>query len=217
MNCVRCKAPSDTKTCTLCKAKANKTRKTPLCTHFVKRNTCVICNPKGYIDFILSKLLVSCKITDTKKGHLYNLDLEWCYKMYTLQNHCCYHCNTFLSITCGSKNKDQISIDRVDNSKGHCKGNVVLACLGCNLVKRDKAFSDFNSKEDKVLKPDQNIEALKNVSRCLLKTISDSSITEGYSFIIENEGVNEEILKHIITVLENKTHIEKPGLLSWLW
>lgn len=38
------------------------------------------------------------------------------------QYHSCYHCGNSLLLTSGDKDKGQVSIDRVDNDKGHIKG-----------------------------------------------------------------------------------------------
>lgn len=174
--CIRCKLKSDTKVCFSCKEKANITRNIPWCKDNIKRNTCPTCDPKGYIDYIFNFLMNNCKITDSKKdGHIFDLDLPWCYKMLEAQSGLCYHCSVFMSISKGSKDRTQISIDRVDNSQGHCKGNVVLTCLGCNLVKRDKAFKDFGSDENKVVKKDSRFDS---ESYEVLKAIEEEKLAK---------------------------------------
>lgn len=49
----------------------------------------------------------------------------------------CHYCKCNLNITSNIKrDKQQWTLDRIDNSIGHFKDNVVIACLECNLNRR---------------------------------------------------------------------------------
>ena len=51
------------------------------------------------------------------------------------------------------RDNKQWSLDRIDNSIGHNKDNVVISCLGCNLKRRTMKKEDFEySKNLKVIK-----------------------------------------------------------------
>ena len=41
---------------------------------------------------------------------------------------------------CGETEKIQLSIDRIDNKRGHLQDNVVPACVRCNIVRRDMPY-----------------------------------------------------------------------------
>jgi hypothetical protein len=46
---------------------------------------------------------------------------------------CCTHCGAGMKLLDYAKgDRQQMTLDRVDNAGGHTRGNVVVACLGCN-------------------------------------------------------------------------------------
>jgi hypothetical protein len=49
----------------------------------------------------------------------------------------------------------QWTLDRIDNKKGHNEGNVIIACLQCNLKRRCTAKDAFMfTKNMKIIKQD---------------------------------------------------------------
>lgn len=70
-----------------------------------------------------SKLLSSYRLRDWKHNMEFDLDKDWFIKN-ILNKPCIY---------CGSTNK--IGADRIDNSKGHIKDNVVPCCYVCNVTR----------------------------------------------------------------------------------
>lgn len=88
-------------------------------------------------------LLNSCKLSDRRKGRDFDLDEDWVKLMLDDQLGNCFICGCTLLLTNGSRLKNQVSIDRVDNKLGHLKGNVILSCLGCNYIKGDRLFEDY--------------------------------------------------------------------------
>jgi len=56
----------------------------------------------------------------------------------------CYYCHTdFLMLYKNKRDPLQWSVDRIDNSKAHCEGNVVISCLQCNLKRRTRECKEF--------------------------------------------------------------------------
>lgn len=56
----------------------------------------------------------------------------------------CFYCNCDVNIiysTCRQKN--QWTLDRIDNTLGHNNDNVLIACLDCNLKRRDMDKDKF--------------------------------------------------------------------------
>jgi len=43
-------------------------------------------------------------------------------------------------------------IDRIDNSKGYIKGNIVTCCKSCNWMKQDMTFDEFKNKINRIFK-----------------------------------------------------------------
>ena len=70
----------------------------------------------------------SYKAIDKRKGHAFDLDLQW-YDDNIHQRPCHY---------CGDEG--MVGCDRIDNSRGHSKDNVVPCCLDCNTA-RSHRFS----------------------------------------------------------------------------
>ena len=56
----------------------------------------------------------------------------------------CFYCNCDVNIiysTCRQKN--QWTLDRIDNTLGHNTDNVLISCLDCNLKRRDMDKDKF--------------------------------------------------------------------------
>lgn len=74
-----------------------------------------------------------------------DIDLEWVYTQLDLQQGKCYWTGITLELTNGSKDLRQVSLDRIDSSIGYTPGNVVLACLGVNLMRSTASLADTHS------------------------------------------------------------------------
>ena len=72
-----------------------------------------------------------------------NLDIEYIMDLLIQQGGCCIYCDIKMTHKVG--NLRAISIDRIDSTKGHVRGNVQLTCQFDNLGKRDKL--DFEVRE----------------------------------------------------------------------
>jgi len=69
---------------------------------------------------------------DRKLGRSFDLDLNFVNEQ--ISKGCTY---------CGEKNIAALGLDRVDNTKGHVKSNVVPCCTTCNFVRRDMPVEAF--------------------------------------------------------------------------
>jgi len=56
----------------------------------------------------------------------------------------CHYCNEYMNVIYEIvRMNKQWSLDRIDNNQGHNNGNLVIACLGCNLKRRRVNKDDF--------------------------------------------------------------------------
>jgi hypothetical protein len=105
-------------------------------------------------------LVNCCRGHDRRDNRYFNLDIKWIDKLLENQEWHCFHCNKYLLLENGKKDEDQVSIDRVDNSLGHIKGNVVLSCLSCNLRRGSKYINTFTpDPKYTILKDDEESES----------------------------------------------------------
>lgn len=78
--------------------------------------------------------LVGYKCQDHSKGQLPGFDLKVYYILQlceTQKNHCAA-CDGLMLWSYQPDDIQQFSTDQLDNSKGHCTGNIRLTCLECN-------------------------------------------------------------------------------------
>jgi len=65
----------------------------------------------------------------------------------------CLYCQKPVLLKYSSRANDQWTLDRIDNRMGHNDGNVVIACLACNLQRRNRSLEKFKfSKQLKLVK-----------------------------------------------------------------
>ena len=73
----------------------------------------------------------------------------------TCQLVCCYCSEKMYILYENVRENDQWTLDRIDNDKGHNQGNVVIACLQCNLKRRKTSKDAFMfTKNMKIIKQD---------------------------------------------------------------
>ena len=65
----------------------------------------------------------------------------------------CYYCrsNVIINYT-HVREPNQWTLDRIDNNKGHINDNVIIACLKCNLERRNKSSNGFKFAKQLVIK-----------------------------------------------------------------
>lgn len=54
----------------------------------------------------------------------------------------CTYCGDVMG-PAGKRNMKQWTLDRIDNRFGHNSGNVVVACLACNLQRKNRSMAAF--------------------------------------------------------------------------
>ena len=68
----------------------------------------------------------------------------------------CYYCSSQLYLLYSNvREKKQWTLDRIDNSKGHNKDNVLIACLECNLKRRNQNKTAFLFTKNMVITRDE--------------------------------------------------------------
>jgi hypothetical protein len=93
-------------------------------------------------EFFVRAGLSVLKRYDLKHDREYNIDLPYLLELLKLQNYKC--AVTGISLTHQNGDLRAISIDRIDSSKGHIKGNIQLVCQFYNMGKGNK--SDFEAR-----------------------------------------------------------------------
>jgi hypothetical protein len=58
-------------------------------------------------------------------------------------NYTCYYCKELLKTEYSSRDMNQWTLDRIDNTMGHNTTNVLISCLGCNLKRRNRSVKKF--------------------------------------------------------------------------
>jgi len=66
------------------------------------------------------------------------VDMEHLFKLMEIQSGCCVYCGLEMLVDDFTQSKDGVSIQRIDNSKGHIKTNCIMSCLNCNITRKEK-------------------------------------------------------------------------------
>ena len=129
--CPRCGAkPENGKTCNKCRAYSK--------AHKSTRKDAISIRDKVYRqrNWAQKKVWLS-KQSDRKKNRPVEVEnyitAEDVLAMREHQNNLCVYCKTPLQ-TDNMKTDDGLTIERIDNSQAHVKGNCALACWGCNTM-----------------------------------------------------------------------------------
>jgi len=73
-----------------------------------------------------------------------DFDGDYILELFLKQHGLCAYYNIPLKIDGGDKHHPlKPSLDRIDNSKGYCKSNIVLCCLMANLSRNDMSHDDW--------------------------------------------------------------------------
>jgi len=91
---------------------------------------------------VIVKKLVAYRRQDKTKGLSYNLKVDHVLKLKEAQSNRCAACNIELLWAYDPKDRQQFSVDRLDNSRGHTHDNVRLTCLECNIQRGAAALNN---------------------------------------------------------------------------
>ena len=82
-----------------------------------------------------------------RETHDYEITREYLYGLYETQKGiCAYSGVAMTNIKDGTGyHLSNISIDRIDNTKGYLEGNIALVCLACNMMKYTLDLKDMKN------------------------------------------------------------------------
>ena len=105
-----------------------------ICEHNKQQSKCKHCNDP--ISITIKKMILHSKESDKKNNRYDQVNfIDYCF-IENLIDDCedkCYYCNCKLQYVDFTNNL--ATIERLDNSIGHIKGNCVIACKKCNVSK----------------------------------------------------------------------------------
>lgn len=96
----------------------------------------------GFLDALIHASRHSAKVNSYK----FNIGSNFLYELYKKQNGLCALSGiklTILSNRTKRINNFNISIDRIDSSKGYTKDNIHLVCASINVMKLDHSTKEF--------------------------------------------------------------------------
>jgi hypothetical protein len=96
-------------------------------------------NPNDWLKYIVTDTKARAK----RKNLQFDLDREFIESLFIKQDGRCYWLGIELKSTQSKLTPNQPSIDRLDNSKGYTKDNVVLACAFANLGRSTVSQEEF--------------------------------------------------------------------------
>lgn len=103
---------------------------------------CLASSPNNFLRSLLNNIKSSNR--KNKCGDNYNIDLEYLVNIYNNQNGKCNITGIDMTrITGKGRVLTNISIDRIDSSKGYLKGNIQLVCVWANIAKTDLTQFQF--------------------------------------------------------------------------
>ena len=103
---------------------------------------------------------------------------------------CCFYCKCKVFIFYKKiRDNKQWTLDRIDNSIGHCKDNVLISCLECNLKRRTMEMDRFTfTKQLRIKKSDTLMEGEKSETEIDETEIDQTEIDEIKVNETENSG-----------------------------
>lgn len=87
----------------------------------------------------------------------FDIDIDYVLGLLEQQNNRCALSSILMTTKIGEL--QSISIDRIDSSKGHIKGNVHLICEGINYMKRHRSIKDVQSFINQIIEAHKAIKA----------------------------------------------------------
>ena len=113
-------------------------------------------NGSDFIKKEVERKINGYKNQDVKKKKLEKklITYEQCLEKLVISKLKCYYCKQKCLLTYENvREEKQWTLDRLDNSQGHNKDNVVICCLKCNLKRRTTDDNKFKfSKQMRIIK-----------------------------------------------------------------
>ena len=113
-------------------------------------------NGSDFIKKEVERKINGYKNQDVKKKKLEKnlITYEQCLEKLVISKLKCYYCKQKCLLTYENvREEKQWTLDRLDNSEGHNKDNVVICCLKCNLKRRTTDDKKFKfSKQMRIIK-----------------------------------------------------------------
>lgn len=103
----------------------------------IASNITFICNSckTNPMKIFISYSLRNAKKRAISKGLEFNIDYEYIMELLEKTNYICAVTNILLEFDNNKKNINQMSLDRIDSTKGYIVGNIQLVTLGFNYMK----------------------------------------------------------------------------------
>ena len=141
--------------------------------------------------------LINCKIQDKIKKREFNIDENYVKELLEKQNNICDNCKIEVKLEwIEPYDPLQLSINRIDNKKGHIKGNCNILCWGCN----DKLGKEDNFNRGSIYRKRDKPKNEKEYFRWIYQYIKDGKQTSK-SFSINKYG--DEGAKQMCIDLQN--------------
>lgn len=95
------------------------------------------------LDFTLKKRLYDAQNRAKSKNQYYDIDLEFLYQLWNQQEGKCALTGIPMTTTKHGRTNTNVSIDRIDSSKGYTKDNIWLICSAVNFMKSNLNLEEF--------------------------------------------------------------------------
>lgn len=125
--------PERSAVCKVCHLEITRNYKTQKRKDFEYRKTESIKQKERRVRLWQNTLLHDCN----HRGYSVDIDVEYINYLYKKQNGKCYWFGVELIPSINKKDPQQPSLDRLDNTLGYLKGNVVLSCYSANIGKNE--------------------------------------------------------------------------------
>lgn len=103
-----------------------------LCPHDLQKQTCKSCNDP--LEITLVRMLRNTLAKDKRVG-MYDekesVDIHFLRDLVEKSNNICVYCQCLMQHH--TRDADMMTLERIDNNRGHVKDNVCFACFKCNI------------------------------------------------------------------------------------
>lgn len=165
----------------------------------------------------ITTLIASTRNTAKRKEIEHDIDPEFVSELFKIQNKKCFWFGFEMKNHLEGGHPLQPSLDRIDNTKGYIKGNLILCCLAANLGRNTndvlsfiKCLNSLNFKQ----KYNLNLESIKKNGEVLQsrkKTNWISHLLCGAKKTAKNKNLEFDLTKDFLKELNEKQN----GLCFW--